>query len=296
MLKSSLAFFSAVLLVAGTSAAQDFDAVEIQRTDLGGGVAMLAGAGGNIGLSSGPAGVVLIDDQFAPLTEKIRVAVAEVSDEPIRFVINTHWHSDHTGGNEKLASAGAVVLAHDNVRRRMSVEQVMEAFGRTVPAAPVGALPVVTFPDSVRLHLNGDELHVFHVGAAHTDGDAMVHFVKANVIHTGDVFVKGMYPFVDRSSGGAIDGIIAGVERVLALADEETRIIPGHGAVAKREDVVRFLEVVKDVRGRIAAQIAEGMSLGEVLAAKPTAAWDAEWGQGFIDPERFTRFVYQSLE
>ena len=296
MLKSSLAFFSAVLLVAGTSAAQDFDAVKIQRTDLGGGVAMLAGAGGNIGLSSGPAGVVLIDDQFAPLTEKIRVAVAEVSDEPIRFVINTHWHSDHTGGNEKLASAGAVVLAHDNVRRRMSVEQVMEAFGRTVPAAPVGALPVVTFPDSVRLHLNGDELHVFHVGAAHTDGDAMVHFVKANVIHTGDVFVKGMYPFVDRSSGGAIDGIIAGVERVLALADEETRIIPGHGAVAKREDVVRFLEVVKDVRGRIAAQIAEGMSLGEVLAAKPTAAWDAEWGQGFIDPERFTRFVYKSLE
>jgi len=285
-----------MLLVATSALAQtDFEKVSIQRIDLAPGIAMLIGAGGNIGVSAGPDGVFLIDDQFAPLSEKIRAAILPLSDEPVRFVINTHWHADHTGGNENFGRAGAVIVAHDNVRRRMSTEQVMKALDRRVPASPAAALPVVTFDADVSFHLNGDEIRAFHVAPAHTDGDVVILWKKANIIHTGDTFVNGAYPFVDLSSGGDIDGIIDSGERVLALTNDETQIIPGHGPLAKRKDLEAFLSMLRATRAAIAAELEAGKSVDETVAAAPTANWDDEWGGGFVTPDRFTRFVYESL-
>jgi cyclase len=293
LLRATLAV---LLLVPGVPASgQDMSDVTIESVPLGDGLAMLTGRGGNIGVAFGANGVLLVDDQYAPLTEKIRAAVAKLSDQPIRFVLNTHWHGDHTGGNESFGRAGAVIVAHDNVRTRMSVEQVMAAFDRTVPASPHAALPVLTFPESVTFHLNGDELHVFHVDPAHTDGDAIVHWKKANVVHMGDTFFNGLYPFIDLSSGGHVDGMVAAGERVLALSNEETRIVPGHGPLADRADLRGYVAMLKTVRGRIAEQVAAGRSLDEILAAKPTADLDAKWGGGFMSPDNFTRFVAMSL-
>ena len=274
---------------------RNFDDVRVTAQPVADGVYMLTGAGGNIGVSTGEDGILLIDDQFAPLTDKIRAAVAELGGGKIRFVLNTHWHGDHTGGNENLGKAGVLIVAHDNVRRRMSVEQFREAMNRTVPASPKDALPVVSFNDSVTFHLNREEIHALHLQAAHTDGDSIVHFRKANVLHMGDIFFNGMYPFIDVSSGGSVDGVIAAVERALALADGKTRIIPGHGPLSDREELAVYHEMLKKVRSAIAPMVASGKSLEEAVAAKPTREYDEKWGQGFIDPERFVGLVYRSL-
>ncbi|MDX1642920.1 MAG: MBL fold metallo-hydrolase [Thermoanaerobaculia bacterium] len=256
----------------------DFDAVEIEVTTLADGVHMLVGAGGNVGISTGGDGAVLIDDQFAPLTERILAAVAELGGATPRFVLNTHWHFDHTGGNENLGRAGVVILAHENVRRRMSVEQVMEAFGRTIPASPPVALPSLTFTESTTLHWNGQTLRAFHVPAAHTDGDTIVHFVEADVVHMGDVFFNRSYPFIDVGSGGSLDGVIAAVERALELCGEATRIIPGHGPLADRADLERYLEMLRTVRRRVAEKVEMGWSREKILASDATADLDADWG------------------
>src|SRR5437870_4403639 len=223
-----------VLAAASPAAAQvNYDTVQIRTVKVAEGVYMLMGAGGNIGVSVGSDGVILIDDQYAPLSDKIKAAVAALGG-PIRFLINTHWHWDHNGGNENFARSGVVTVAHENVRHRMSVEQFVTAFNRHVPAAPSGALPLVTFTDSVNFYLNGDSIHAFHVPPAHTDGDAIIWFRRANVVHMGDLFFNGRYPFVDLSSGGSVEGMVAAVDRVLALADGNTKIIPGHGPLADR--------------------------------------------------------------
>ncbi|MBT8487910.1 MAG: MBL fold metallo-hydrolase, partial [Gemmatimonadetes bacterium] len=180
--------------------------VQIRTQQVADGVYMLMGQGGNIGVSVGDDGVFIIDDQFAPLTDKILAAIAAITDEPVRFVFNTHWHGDHTGGNENMGEAGALIVAHDNVRERMSTEQVLERIGRpvsTTPASPAGALPVITFSEDVSFHINGGQLHAFHVSNAHTDGDAIVHFVSANVVHMGDTFFRDRFPFIDTASGGS---------------------------------------------------------------------------------------------
>ena len=182
---------------------QNFSKVEIQTVDVAPGVHMLVGSGGNIGVSSGSDGVLIIDDQYAPLTEKIRAAVKAINPAPIRFVVNTHWHGDHTGGNENMGTAGAVIVAHENVRRRMSTEQISEFFKRTTPPSPKAALPVITFVEDVSFHVNGDELHVFHVDPAHTDGDSLVYFKNANIAHWGDAFANNWVPVIDRNGGGS---------------------------------------------------------------------------------------------
>lgn len=284
------------LALAPAADAQDMSDVEISVQELRGSVRMLTGRGGNLGVSAGEDGVFLIDDQFAPLTDKILAAIATFSEEPVRFVLNTHWHGDHTGGNENLGKRGAVIVAHENVRKRMSAEQFMETFGRKVPAAPKDALPVVTFAESVTFHLNGDTIKVTHVPPAHTDGDSVVFFEKANVLHTGDLFFNGRYPFIDLSSGGSIDGVIVAADTAIAMCDDETKIIPGHGDLATKADYQKYREVLATIRDRVKKLIDEGKTQDEVIAAKPTAEWDETWGTGFMRPEVFLSIVYDSLK
>lgn len=274
----------------------DMSEVDIESRGLAPGIHMLTGRGGNIGVSAGKDGVFLIDDQFAPLTGKIRAAVAELHDGPIRFVINTHWHRDHTGGNENFAEAGAVIVAHENVRERMSVEQVMERAGRTVEPSPSGALPVVTFTRDLTLHLNGEPARVIHLAAAHTDGDAVVHFTGSNVLHAGDIFFNGMYPFIDVDSGGSVDGMIAAADELLAMTDADTKIIPGHGPLASRDDLRGYRDMLATVRDGVRAMIEEGRTLEEIKAAGLTADFDARYNRlGFFEPERWVEMVYGSL-
>src|SRR5688572_2834556 len=290
---------AALLLTAPVLAQEtDFSAATIQTDQLADGLFMLTlvGAGaGNIALSTGADGSVLVDTQFAPLNAKILAAVRAAGGSDVKYVINTHWHGDHSGGNEPLGKAGAVIIAHDNVLARMSTEQFMAAFDQRVPPSPAAALPVVTFPTRTTFHLNGDVVQVVHVENAHTDGDSIVHFTNANVIHTGDTYMKDVYPFIDVGSLGSIDGFIASADAVLSRSDENTKIIPGHGALANRADMQRFHDMLVKVRGNIQALIDRGMTEDEVVAASPTAEFDAAWGQGFMNPESFTRFSYQSL-
>jgi cyclase len=274
---------------------QDFSAVQIETQRLTPNLFMLLGSGGNIALSTGADGSVLVDTQYAPLNAKILAAVRAAGGSDVKYVINTHWHGDHTGGNEPLGDAGAVIIAHDNVLARMSTDQFMAAFNQRVPPSPAAALPVVTFPTRTTFHLNGDVVQVVHVENAHTDGDSIVHFTNANVIHTGDTYMKDIYPFIDVGSMGSIDGFIASADAVLSRSDANTKIIPGHGALANRADMQRFHDMLVTVRGNIQALIDSGMTEDEVVAAQPTAEFDAAWGQGFMNPESFTRFSYQSL-
>ncbi len=269
--------------------------VQIKVVQVAKGIYMLQGQGGNIGVSVGEDSTFIIDDQFAPLTEKITAAIGKIAKHPVTFVLNTHWHFDHTGGNENFGKAGALIVAHENVRRRMGVEQFMEAFNRRVPASPKEALPVITFSESVTFHLNGDHIHAYHVDPAHTDGDSVIHFEHANVFHMGDVFFNGSYPFIDLSSGGSFAGVLAAVEGVLEKADENSKIIPGHGPVATRQELVAYRDVLKIVHERVSKLITEGKSLEQVLASRPTAEFDESWGAGFMNPETFLTIVYNSL-
>lgn len=276
----------------------DWDAVEITTTPIAPGVYMLEGRGGNLGVSVGEDGVFLIDDQFAPLTEKILGAIGAITDEPVRFVFNTHWHGDHTGGNENLGEAGAVIVAHRNVLERLSMDQVLERIGRpvsTTAAAPRAAWPVVTFTSDVSFHLNGDEMHAVHVANAHTDGDAIVHFREANVLHMGDTFFVGRFPFIDTASGGSINGLVAAVEKALSLSDGETRIIPGHGPLSDRDDLMEYGEALQGMRGAVAEHVAAGHSVEETLEARPIQRWAEAWGQSEAAEESFVRTLHASL-
>ncbi len=284
-----------VALVPCAFAQQNFDNVQIEVVDVAEGVYMLLGSGGNIGVSAGDDGVFVIDDQYAPLTEKILAAIATVSDKPVRFVVNTHWHGDHTGGNENMGAAGAIIVAHENVRVRMSAEQFLEAFNNRVPPAPEAARPVITFTDAMTFHWNDDELHVFHVDPAHTDGDAIIHFKGANAVHMGDTYFSGMYPFIDVSTGGSIDGMIAAADEVLARIDDATKIIPGHGPLSNKAELRAYHDMLATVRDRVHKLISEGKSQEEVVAAKPTSDLDAEWGGGFMQPDVWVGIVYASM-
>ncbi len=286
---------SLLFLLASAASGQDFSAVEIKPTRVADGLYMLAGQGGNIGVSAGEDGVFMIDDQFAPLSAKIQAVISQISDRPVKFVLNTHWHGDHTGGNESFGKAGAVLVAHENVRKRLSTGQFQEFFNRQVPPAPYQALPVVTFTRDLTFHLNGDEVAVFHVDPAHTDGDAIVYFKQANVMHVGDIFFNGIYPFIDLSSGGSVTGVIDAVDRVLSIANDSTRLIPGHGPLSRVAELKAYRNMLATIRDRIGKEIVAGKTLDDIVAARPTEEFDAEYGDGFVQPDQFVGIVYKSL-
>lgn len=294
--QSSIAI-AAVLTSGMVWAQEDFSNVQIQTTEVAEGVYMLVGAGGNLSLSVGEDGAFLVDDQFAPLSDKILAAIAAVTDSDVRFLVNTHFHGDHTGGNEAIGRTGAIIVAQENVRARMSTDQFRAIFNQPIPASPPGALPIVTFVDRINFHWNGTEIVAFHVPNAHTDGDAIIAYPEKNVIHMGDVFFNGAYPFVDVSSDGSLDGYISGVERTLALpfVNAQTKIIPGHGALATPADLRRFLGVLTTAKQRLQSLIDRGLSEDQAVAENPMREYNDEWGGGFMNPENFVRLSYQSL-
>ncbi|MGZ6071080.1 MAG: MBL fold metallo-hydrolase [Myxococcaceae bacterium] len=285
------------MVLAGAALAQDtdFSKVEVKVVPVAGGVSMLVGEGGNIGVTTGKDGTFLIDDQFAPLLPKIRAAVKTLGDGPIRFVVNTHFHGDHTASNALLGESGAVIIAQDNVRKRLGMERINPRTKERTPPKPPIAWPVVTYGDGVTLYLNGDELEVTHVARAHTDGDSIIRFRKANVIHMGDVFFNGNYPFIDVDSGGSVDGVVAAVDKVLPTIDAGTKLIPGHGSLGTKADLQAYRDVVAGIRDRVKALIAQGKTMDQVIAAKPSAQWDEKWGKGYMGPDVFVSFVYRSL-
>jgi glyoxylase-like metal-dependent hydrolase (beta-lactamase superfamily II) len=287
------------LCQAGTALAQqqpDFSKVELKVTKVTDNIYMLSTpVAGNIGVSIGADGVAIIDDQFAPLAPKIRAAIALLSDKPIRFVINTHWHGDHTGANESFGRNGAVIVAQGNVRKRMSAKQIGSISGRETPASPDAALPIITFAESATLHYNGDDLEATHLPAAHTDGDVAIRWRNANVIHMGDMFFVGDYPFVDNNSGGTYNGVIAATEWALAIADDNTKIMPGHGPLSDKRGLQEFHDMMVTVRERILKMIRQQKTLEQVVAAKPTADFDAKWAGSFWKPDQWVGRVYVDL-
>ena len=289
-------FVAATLFAAAAYAQDDLSKVEIQTEKLSDHVYMMIGAGGNLGVSVGDDGVFLIDSQFAALTPKIQAAIAKLSAKPVRFMLNTHWHFDHTGGNENLGKAGAVIVAQENVRKRLSSEGFIAFLGMKTQPSPAIALPIVTFTRDASFHLNGEDIRASHAPNAHTDGDTVVQFTKSNVIHMGDTFFNGLYPFIDTSSGGSVAGVLAAADRGLKTAGDNTKIIPGHGPLATKADLKAYRDMLAAVSGRVAAQVKQGKKLEEVVASKPTAQYDAKWGKGFLAPDKFVEMLYGNLK
>jgi len=293
--KLGLALACAALLGAPAFAQQDFSAVEIQTIPVADGLYMLLGSGGNIALSVGDDGAFIVDTQYAPLSDKIRAAIRAVGGDDVRFVFNTHFHGDHTGGNENFGKAGATIMAQDNVQTRLSTEQVSTLDGSTTPPAPAAAIPVVTYPERLTFHWNGNTVNFFHAPNAHTDGDSIVHYTNLNAFHMGDTFFNGGYPFIDVGAGGSLAGIVAAAREVLGRTNAATKIIPGHGNLATQADLRNYLEIMSTIEQRIQSLIDQSRSEDEVVAADPTSEWDATWGTGFMNAETFTRLAYQSM-
>lgn len=285
-----------LLLTAATAATAQNNKVEFTNVQLSDTIYMLRGRGGNLGISTGEDGLYIIDDQIRPITDQLLQAIQEISDKPIKFVINTHYHADHVGGNETIGGKGAVIIAHDNIRKRMTTEQVNIFLNDTTAPYAKDALPVLTFNDRMTMHLNGESATAYYVAHGHTDGDSIIHFPASNVIHMGDMYFNGLYPFIDLDAGGAIQGVIAAADLALSMANETTHIIPGHGPLATRQDLEGYRDFLVKARDKVQALIDQGMDLEQAIEAKPTAEWDDTLGEIWIKPHQFVTFIYNSLQ
>ena len=267
----------------------------IKTTRLSENLWLLQGAGGNMALQSGPEGNILIDSSYADAVPAIRATVAALSHDAPDALINTHWHPDHTGGNEGLHQSGFTIVAHQKTRERLAEPHEMKAFHRSIPAQPAAALPTVTFDHALRLYHNGDEIALQYFEPAHTDTDISIHFRLADVLHVGDIWFNGMYPFIDEGTGGSIGGMIRAVDKALALAGGNTKIIPGHGPLGDKPALEKYRSMLEAIRSNVAALKTAGQSEAEAIAKKPTAAFDGAWGKGMMSPDAFTGIVYRTL-
>ena len=283
-----------ILMITVTPTVQSNE-VEIMTVPVAAQIYMLSGEGGNIGLFIGEDGTFLIDDQFAPLTDKIVAAIKSVGGDFPKFLINTHYHGDHTGGNENLGQGGTLIFSHHNVRERLSTGTFIAAFNMKREALPREGLPVVTFSADISFHLNGESLSAIHVPHAHTDGDSFIYFKKANVIHAGDIFFNGFYPFIDVAHGGSLKGMIKAVDKILSLADDKTKIIPGHGPMGDKAQLAGYRQMLWTAYERLRKLKAEGRTAQEAVAAKPLADLEGTWGDGIFNSDRWIEIIYSGV-
>jgi cyclase len=285
-------FLVAVFVHVAVAQAEDVKIVPTAVTDQ---IYMLMGSGGNTGLFIGDDGSFLIDDQFAPLTEKIVQAVKSIGGEQPKFLFNTHYHGDHTGGNENLGKGGTLIFSHDNVRERLQTGFFIREFNMKQEGVGSAGLPVVTFSNEMSFHLNGDTVRAIHIPHSHTDGDSIIHFSSANVVHAGDVFFNGFYPFIDVSHGGSLKGMIQGVREILLLSDENTKIIPGHGPLGNRAELQNYLQMLETAYGRLRKLKAEGKSVQEAMAAQPLKDLEETWGDGLFTSDKWIEIIYSGV-
>lgn len=295
MINKSISLVLTVFLMFSAHLAFAQDEVKIEPIKVTDHIYMLTGQGGNLGLLVGDDGTFLIDDQFAPLTEKIIAAIKSVGGDLPKFLINTHYHGDHTGGNENFGKEGTLIFSHDNVRDRLLNGSFIREFDmKRAGVAPVG-LPVVTFSEDISFHLNGDTVQAIHIPHAHTDGDAIIHFKSANVIHGGDVVFSGFYPFIDVTHGGSLKGTIDGVKKIVSLADENTIIIPGHGPLTNTAEMGPYLNMLETAYERLRALKADGKTAQEAIDAKPLNDLEEEWGDGIFTGDKWIEIIYSGV-
>ncbi|HKU75744.1 MAG TPA: MBL fold metallo-hydrolase [Pyrinomonadaceae bacterium] len=282
------------LLFAVTASAQtDFSKVEVKATKVAGNVYMLQGSGGNIGVSVGNDGLLIVDDQFAPLADKIRAALKGLADKKLQFILNTHWHGDHTGGNVAFGPE-ATIIAHDNVRKRLATEQKSTVFNSTTPPSPKEALPVITFDQTLTVHFNGEEIRAIHYPKGHTDGDSVIFFTTSNVVHLGDDFFAGRFPFVDLESGGTVEGLTKNIGEIIAKIPAGAKLIPGHGPISTVDDLKSYHRMLQQTTEIVRGKISAGKTLDQIKTEGLPAEW-APWGTGFIKTDRWVETIYKSL-
>ncbi len=269
--------------------------VNVTTTKLDDKIYMLAAEGGNVGVFIGKDGTFVIDDQFAPLSEKLLAAIKKLGGDTPKFLINTHFHADHTGGNENFGKKGALIVAHDKVRERLLKGSLIKAFNMKTSPAPKAALPVITYSKDMHFHINNDEINIIHVPNAHTDGDSFIHFKKSNVVHTGDIFFNGFYPFIDPDNGGSLKGMINAVDIILALTDADSKIIPGHGPLADKKQLEDYRKMLKTAHANLVKLKDMGLSAEQAKAKKPLETLDARWGKGLFTSDRWIEVVYPAV-
>ena len=293
-MKKFLLLIVSLLLVVTASAQQpDYSKVQMKATKVAENVYMLEGAGGNIGVSVGDDGLLIVDDQFAPLADKIRAALKGIADKKLHFILNTHWHGDHTGGNVVFGPE-ATIIAHDNVRKRLATEQKSTVFNSTTPPSPKEALPVITFDQTLTVHFNGEEIRASHYPKGHTDGDSVIFFSASNVVHLGDDFFAGRFPFVDLESGGSVEGLVKNIGELITKIPADAKLIPGHGPISTLDDLKSYHRMLQQTTEIVRGKIKAGKTLDQIKSEGLPAEW-APWGTGFIKTDRWVETIYKSL-